>query len=156
MNRQALVTMALLALLATNSSPAAEPVVTSTMVGAWEGTAHIIVNWCQQTNLPVRVEVRSNGDVSVQIGDAVLSKGHLRKNRGWLGRKLNVKTDYIIEGRLTGTLLAGESISRSAVKIPLNFTGTSFVGGLHTSGCKLGAEGCGIVSARLTLQRTGG
>ena len=144
---------AALALVASMSMAAAESVVTPAMVAKWEGTAHIIVNWVQQTNLPIQLQVQSDGSVTGTIGGAILAKGRLRSNRGWLGRKLNIKTDYIIEGRLIGTLIAAENISRAGVKLPINFTGTNFVGGIHTTGCKLGREGCGIVSARISIYK---
>jgi hypothetical protein len=130
-----------------------ERVVTEAMAGEWEGRAHIIVNWVQQTNLVIRLHVQRDGAVSGIIGDAVLTKGRLRSNRGWLGRKLNIKTDYMIEGRLNGPLLGAENISRASVKMPLNFNGTNFVGGLHTSGCKLGRKRSGVLSARVSVDK---
>ena len=136
------------------SNAAAGNAVTSAMVGQWEGTAHIIVNWVQQTNLPVQLHIASDGTVTGKIGEAVVNKGRIRNNRGSLGRKINIKTDYIIEARLTGTLIAAEDISRAGVKMPINFTGTNLIGGLHTTGSKFGRKERGIVSARLTLQRS--
>lgn len=132
---------------------ASDGVVNADMVGRWEGNAQVIVVWCQRTNLPVVLDIRADGTVSGRIGDATLAKARLKKNRGWLGRKLNVKTDYIIVSDLQGAIVAREGISRSYVKMPLNFRGGSFVGGIHTSGSKLGGKDRGILSARLTLRR---
>jgi len=136
---------------------AAEPVVTPGMVGNWQGSARIIVNWCQQTNLPVRLKIQRDGTVTGSIGDAVLTQGVFKQNRGSVARTLNLKTDYIIEGQLSGPIIAAEKISRTSVKMPLNFSGTNFVGGVHTSGSKFGGKRNMILSAAgLRLQRTEG
>jgi hypothetical protein len=130
-----------------------EPVVDSSMIVRWQGNGHIIVNWCRQTNLPVSIEIKADGAVSGKIGDAILTNGRLRRNRGWLGRGLHLKTDYIIVGRLEGSIVSSERITRSGVKIPLNYVGQTFIGGLHTSGCKFGGKKRMILSAGLNLER---
>jgi hypothetical protein len=125
------------------------------MIGQWKGSASIIVTWCQQTNLPVALTIDARGRVTGKAGDAVLTKGRLQLNRGWLGRKLKMKTDYIIVGQLNGSIIAGEGISRSRVSMPLNFNRGTFVGGLHTSGSLSGGKERMILSARsLTLVPT--
>ena len=134
---------------------ASENLVMPAMVGHWSGNARIIVTWCQQTNLPVTLEIRADGTVTGKVGDAILANGQLKKNRGWLGGKLNVKTDYIIRGKLRGPIVATENISRSAVSMPLNFTGAAFVGGVHSAGSMTGGKERMILSASsLTLMRT--
>ena len=51
--------------------------------------------------------------------------------------------------------MASERIRRSSVKMPINFTGGTFTGGLHTSGALIGGKEKMILSAAsLTLQRT--
>ena len=113
---------------------AAESVVTPAMVGHWEGNARIIVSWCHQTNLPVKVDIHADGSVTGTIGDAKLTEGRFESNRGWLLRKLNWATDYIIVGGLDGAIIAAEGITRARVKLPLNFSAGTFAGGVNTSG----------------------
>jgi hypothetical protein len=72
--------------------------------------------------------------VTGTVGDAKLTEGRLLRNRGWLLRKLNWATDYIITGGLDGAIVAAEGITRSRVKMPLNFSGDAFAGGVNTSG----------------------
>ena len=133
----------------------AEKTVTPAMVGQWRGNAQIIMTWCQETNLPVSIQIKTDGSVSGKVGDATLANGQLERNRGWIGRKLHVKTDYIITGRLEGPIVAREKIHRSGVSIPLNFSGGAFVGGVHTSGTHLGGKERMVLSAgSLTLHRT--
>jgi hypothetical protein len=125
------------------------------MTGYWNGNARIIVSWCAQTNLHVAVTIHNDGTVTGAIGDALLEDGHLKRNRGWLGRKLHLKTDYIITGKLTGPIIAQEKITRSAVSVPLNFTQGTFRGGVHTSGTHVGGKRTMVLSAApLTLTRT--
>ena len=128
--------------------------VTSAMSGHWEGNAQVIVTWCRQKTLPVTLEIKPDGSVTGKVGDATLSKARLRRNRRWLGRKLHLKTDYIITGNLDGAIVAGEGIRRERVSIPLHFHGNTFSGGLHTSGTKLGGKENMILSARLDLARS--
>jgi hypothetical protein len=120
--------------LAFTGSRAAESIVTPAMVGHWEGNARIIVSWCHQTNLPVKVDIHADGSVTGTVGDAKLTEGRFESNRGWLGRKLNLYSDYIITGGLDGAIVAAEGITRSSVKMPLNFSDGTFAGGVNTSG----------------------
>lgn len=125
------------------------------MVGQWDGNARIIVVWCQQTNLAISLNIKSDGSVTGRVGDAVLSKGRLLPNRGWLGRKLNLATDQIITGTLNGPIVAADGVTRESVKIPLNFNGTNFIGGLHTSGSLFGGSKRMVLSAAgLVLRRS--
>ena len=131
----------------------AQNVVAPEMAGDWRGSAHIIVKWVQQTNMPVALAIKTDGTVTGRIGDATLREGHFKRNRGTLGRALHLKTDYIITGKLEGPMLAKEKITRTAVSIPLNHTNGTLVGGLHSSGAKLGRHPHGVLSARVVLGR---
>jgi hypothetical protein len=122
-------------------------VVTSEMAGEWRGNARIIMNWCQETNLPLAMTIRADGTVTGQIGDAILTNAFLRLNRGAVAKKLNLKTDYIIVGQLNGPIVAKENIVRRSVSIPLNFNNGMFAGGLHTSGSMFGGKEKMILSA---------
>lgn len=114
--------MATLALLLpVLGSCASKSVLTPAQVGHWEGNARIIMTWCQQTNLPVKLDIQADGSVTGTVGDARLKEGRFLKNRGWLGRKLNIETDYIITGNLDGAIVAAEGITRARVMMPFNF-----------------------------------
>ncbi len=118
----------------------AESVVTSAMTGHWEGNARIIVSWCHQTNLLVAVDIHADGSVTGKIGDATLVGGRFELNRGWLGRKLNLYSDYLIKGKLNGPIVATEGITRDGIFIPLNFTDGTLVGGINTTGQAFGGK----------------
>jgi hypothetical protein len=126
---------------------AAENVVMPEMVGRWDGNAKIVVSWCQQRVLPVSITLHANGSVTGRVGDAELTNGRFARNRGWLGRKLDVATDYIVKGDLKGAVVAAEEISRGGVTMPLNFADGGFTGGVHTTGSKFGGKDSMILSA---------
>src|ERR1019366_8892730 len=109
-------------------------VVTPAMTGHWEGNARIIVSWCHQTNLAVVVNILADGSVTGKIGNATLIDGRFEANRGWLGRKLNLATDYIITGDLDGAIVSAEGITRDKIFIPLDLKDNALVGGINTSG----------------------
>ena len=133
--------MTALAVLSTTwNLEAKESVVTAAMVGHWEGNAHIIVCWCHQKELPVKVDIHADGTVSGTVGDATLALGRFQQNRGWLGRHLNLATDYIIKGSLSGAIVRAEGITRSTAMMPLNFSGGTFKGGINTSGRMLASK----------------
>jgi hypothetical protein len=144
-----------LALLTVSNLRAAENVVTPAMVGHWEGHARIVVSWCRQKRLPVKLDLHADGTVAGTVGDATLQHGHFRANRGWLGRKLHLATDYIIAGDLDGDIVAAEGIRREHVMIPLNFNGGVFKGGVNTSGSTFGGkESMWLAAMALELVRS--
>jgi len=111
------------------SSCASKSVLTTSQIGHWEGSARIIMTWCHQTNLLVKLDIEADGSVTGTVGDARLMEGRFLKNRGGLGRKLNIEIDYIIKGHLDGLIVAAEGITRARVMMPLNFDGGSIKGG---------------------------
>ena len=133
--------------LSASEPPSAEEAFAPETIGQWKGSARIIVHWARQTNLCVTLNIRDDATVTGKIGDALLINGRLKKNRGWLDQKLNVKTDYIIVGDLHGAIIAAEGIARARVKIPLNLSDETLAGGLHTCGSKFGGKDQMILSA---------
>ena len=121
-------------LLPVLTSCAADSAVTPAMAGHWEGNARVIVSWCQQKNLPVKVDIHADGSVTGTVGDAKLTEGRFESNRGWLLRKLNWSCDYIIKGGLDGAIVATEGIKREHVMIALDYNDGIFKGGVDTEG----------------------
>lgn len=124
------------------------------MIGTWSGDAQIEVNWTDQRSIHVQLDIRADGNVSGQVGDARLKNGRMARNRGVLGRFLRIKTDYIVSGELHGSIIASEHIQRDAVKMPLNWDGNAFSGGLHTTGSAFGgADRMALSAFHLRLTR---
>jgi len=127
---------------------APESIVTPAMVGHWEGSARIVVIWCRQKELPVRLDIHADGSVTGTVGDAKLTAGRFHANRGLLGRKLNLATDYMITANLDGPLVAAEGITRACVMIPLNFGNGTIQGGVNASGTMGGGKKSMWLAAR--------
>jgi hypothetical protein len=130
------------------SSCASKSVLTTSQIGHWEGDARIIMTWCRQTNLLVKLDIEPDGRVAGLVGDARLTEGRFLKNRGWLGRKLNIETDYIIKGYLDGPIVAAEGITRARVLMPFNFDSGLIKGGVATSGTWFGGKDSMVLTAR--------
>lgn len=132
-----------------------DPVITPAMTGHWEGDARIVVSWCKQTSLHCAMDVAPDGTVTGKIGDATLVNASLVRNRGWVARRLDLATDYIVKGELKGDMVASERIRRRGVSIPLDFTAAGYAGGVHSTGSRFGGKSTGILSASgLTLVKT--
>lgn len=123
------------------------------MTGVWCGSARIVVNWTVEKRLGVRLAIAPSGDVTGQVGDAELIGGRLKANRGAVGRMLNIKTDYIVVGKLQGPIIAAEKVTRSTVKMPLNWTGSELRGALGTDGSAFGGKERMVLTAQHLVMR---
>ncbi len=119
------------------------------LTGNWQGNAVIIVSWCEQDSLLISIQIFRDGKVTGTVGDATLKNGQLKKNRGWLGKLLHIKSYFIIIADLQGPIVAKESISRKSVKIIFDLKDNKIEGGLHTSGAKIAGK------KSMTLSATG-
>ncbi len=128
-------------------------VVTPVMVGRWEGDAQMVVNWTRQRTLGVSIEIFANDSVSGTIGDAKLVNGRFLKSPGSLPGELRWKTDYVIEASLSGPIIRAENIHRPSVRIPLNWIGDGFRGGITTSGWMVRSVEYRVVAANVLLHR---
>jgi hypothetical protein len=134
------------------------PPVDSAMLGSWCGSARINVNWTLQRTLNVEVDIAADGRVQGTVGDASLVEAAFKGNRNAAERAMHVKTDWVIEGKLVGEIIAAEHVKRTGVSIPLNWvpadSGGGFRGGVNTSGTPFGGAGSMVLAAsRLVLSR---
>lgn len=113
---------------------------TTSMAGHWQGSTHVIVKWCDQSDLPVSLDIRSDGSVTGKIGDADLTNAQLKKKRNWFGHEDGRRTTHIIRGELKGPIVAAEGISREKVFIHLRPEDAHLSGSLATSGSKIGGK----------------
>lgn len=145
----------LLATIARTSASAQRP--DTALIGEWSGVAHISVDWCLQRELSVRVTIGADGVVTGQVGDATLANGRIRTNRSRIMRAMGYGTEWVIEGRLVGSIVHREAIQRETVRIPLNWTGSTLEGELATSGSYEEMRDDMILTAKgLVLRRVGG
>jgi hypothetical protein len=109
--------------LAPDGSPA------SKLSGSWRGTARIWIEEGQEIRLPILLDIKADGEVSGSVGKAVV-KGRLEWNRSWLGKRLDLRTDYIIVGSVTGYPGTSAVGRPEKLSIPLSFEGAYFRGAL--------------------------
>lgn len=118
--------------------------------GTWEGEAQV-ANAAYAACLPwVRLTIAADGSVQGMVGDARLVRGLVKRNRGAVGRLLNVRTDWIIDAELDGPLVSSEGVRRERIRMPFDVRGDTLRGGFHATG---GGE---RVTAGFRLRRTGG
>jgi hypothetical protein len=139
--------------IATGSVASAQ-VVRPAMVGHWKGDAQIFVDWTRTKTLTVDIVIGRDDRVTGKIGDARLIDGRFDRNRGWLMQRLGWKTDYLIDGKLDGAVIAAENIRREGVMLPLDWNGDRFEGGVNTSGTEFGGAASMVLAAgKLILRR---
>ncbi|MEJ2693125.1 MAG: hypothetical protein P8166_08735 [Candidatus Thiodiazotropha sp.] len=109
-----------------------------TLVGHWEGQTKSIVVWAADAIIDIAVDIQRDGRVSGKVGNAALYNASIVVNRGKLGRLLNIKTDWLIKGKLLGPLLSEGNIRRDSVTMPVNLVDGHLLGGLHSSGLDMG------------------
>jgi hypothetical protein len=77
----------------------------------------------------VTITIHADGSVTGGIGGAVFRESSVRKNRGWIGRKLKLKTDYIVSGgTLQGKITPKDKGTHSSFTIPFNIVGAKIKG----------------------------
>lgn len=140
-------------LVAMLSIGATAQVATPAVIGRWGGVADIAVNWTKERTLPINIVIGANDQVTGTIGDATLARGRLIRNRGWLGRVMQIKTDYIIEADLDGPIFRAENVRRDMVQIPFDVRDGKLVGSVNTSGNKIGDAASMVFTAKFVLLR---
>ena len=69
----------------------------------------------------VVITIKADGSVQGTIGNAVFKNASVHRNRGWMGRQLNVKTDFIVSGgTLRGKVTPRDEGTDSRFTIPFN------------------------------------
>ena len=115
-----------------------EWIVPESIVGEWESRSEIMHASFKKgdgsTHFPedsftVKIIIDSNGNVTGSIGKAQFSDCKCSSNRGWFGRLLNIKTDYIIKGSLVGKIVPEDDQEHRDFTIPFNLVDNRLIGG---------------------------
>lgn len=110
-----------------------------TLVGTWSGKAEVFAPFkkCPYPSkapedwLGIQIQIHADGTVDGQIGEAHFVGCKVKSNRGWLGRQLNIKTDYIIcDGALTGAIVSTDKEIKRYFTIPFNVVDGKLKGGV--------------------------
>ncbi|NOZ62866.1 MAG: hypothetical protein GXO74_14485 [Calditrichaeota bacterium] len=115
-------------LLAQFSFAAAKNNVSDSLVGTWQGRCKIYLPISKIPKLAnakdtvnVKITIHKDGSVQGKVGDTEMMNCRFGKNRGWFGRWLNIKTDFIIKGGyLKGSLYKGDSVQVKTFTLPFN------------------------------------
>ena len=136
-------------------TPVAPP---PSMVGHWEGSAEVAVNWCNTKELVLSFTIGQDGGVTGKVGNATLKDGHLYPNPGKPPKGFMLQTNYVIEAELDGPLVAVENIARAEICIPVEVNKDGqLTGAFLTSGSEYGGKDERVFSGGLRpLTRTAG
>ena len=93
----------------------------------------------RETKIDILITVNADGSVSGRIGNAALAGARITSNRTWLGRLMKLRTDYIIQGNLSG-LVGAPLKNGDRLSVPISFAGTELAGSIFTSGKDAGGK----------------
>ena len=110
------------------------------LVGTWTGDQEVTVRSKSgegdfvftKSDGPVKIvlKIGENGVVEGSVGDAVFQGCSVKKNRGRLGKALNLATDCAITGQLKGKIFPGDVIPEKEISIPFVLEGNAMSGTL--------------------------
>ena len=101
----------------------------NTLIGSWSGKQKMAVRYQEGfmkfsfekslDSIETRMQIDKDGNVTGTVGGAKFYQTYVIKNRGYIMRKLNLATDFAIEGKLIGFLFPADTISIKPIAIPL-------------------------------------
>jgi hypothetical protein len=129
-------TLALLLPILTSCANSGPSVPDPRLVGQWHGQDRfggmsydeIVKHRVEAQNVDTVLNIAADGRVTGRVGGAELSACAVAKNRGWLGRWLHIKTDFIIQGQVIGAVVPGSESSLHQISAPFNLDGPRISG----------------------------
>ena len=110
------------------------------LAGQWHGQSRFTgISYAEATQKQVAAQqvelvlrISTDGKVTGRFGGAELTNCVVEENRGWLGRLLHLKTDFLIRGQISGPVAPGSESGTHPINAPFNVTdarigGTVFV-----------------------------
>ena len=103
-------------------------VVPDSLIGTWQGKCKVYLPVSKNPKLAkendsvsVVITIHEDGKVEGKVGAAEMVNCYFQRNRGWFGKLLNIKTDFIIKGgHLTGSLYPTDSVRVKTFTLPFN------------------------------------
>jgi hypothetical protein len=111
-------------------------------------TGFMSFNFVKDT-VRISVTIREDGRVSGTLGGARFEDCSVAQNRGWFGKTFNLFTDYIITGKLSGSIFSKDTLISKEISMPFNLDNNSLIGGIFQ---KQGSDAFPMVSVHLTTQ----
>jgi hypothetical protein len=78
----------------------------------------------------VSLIIDKDGNVAGMAGEATFEDCILTQNRGWIGRQLGIKTDFLINGKLIGRTFEKDTLINKDISIPFNIENGELKGSL--------------------------
>ena len=108
------------------------------LVGQWQGQnqffgmsrKEITGKMVAIQNVGVVLNISADARVTGHVGGAELSGCVVEANRGWFGRLLHLKTDFIIRRKVVGAVTSGSEGGIHLINAPFNVKGTQIVGSI--------------------------
>jgi hypothetical protein len=109
------------------------------IVGNWSGKHLVVVR--TQTNgkynfikspgaLDFNITIHKDGNVTGTLGTAAFEGCEINKNRGWIGKMLNLKTDFVIKGKLVGAIFPEDPNKNKIISMPVDLENNTLKGSL--------------------------
>jgi len=111
----------------------------SSIVGNWSGKHLVVVrtktngkfNFIKHPEAVIfNISIKQNCQVSGSLGTAVFEDCIIQKNRGWIAKQLNLKTDWVIQGKLVGAIFPEDVIKNKTISMPINIENGRIKGSL--------------------------
>jgi hypothetical protein len=103
------------------------PEIPSDVMGTYTGTEHVQLRYdkdgqyiYKDKTVMMSMIINAKGNVTGTVGEAVFEGCKVARNRGWFSRQLNIKTDFIVNGKLKGGIFEKDSIPDKNISIPFN------------------------------------
>lgn len=110
------------------------------LAGTWSGSEIITVRFktngkpyqfiISKESLPVIFKINNDGRVDGTIGNAKLMGCKVNRNRNAIGRALNLATDYVITGNLTGSIFQEDTIFLRNISAPFDMKNKTLNGSI--------------------------
>jgi len=111
----------------------------SSIVGDWSGKHLVVVrtktngkyNFIKSTGaVNFNLSIHLDGNVTGTLGNASFEGCMVKKNRGWIGRVLNLKTDFVIKGNLVGAIFPDDQNKNKVISMPVDLENNTLKGSL--------------------------
>ncbi|MBI5916705.1 MAG: hypothetical protein HY842_15110 [Bacteroidetes bacterium] len=97
-------------------------------VGSWSATQETTVRFKAprepfrfvSDTVGIAVNIHDDGTVDGSVGEADFEGCSIRRNRGNLGRQLNLATDFVITGKLRGSIFPQDTLVEKPISMPFN------------------------------------
>jgi len=108
----------------------------SDLAGQWHGKSRFTgISYEEATQKKVSAQdvetalrISADGTVTGRIGGAGLKDCVVESNRGWFGRLLHIKTDFVIRGKIAGAVAPGSDGGPHPISVPFNLKDSRMAG----------------------------